>query len=114
MFSGNPRIATSTIYNKSSQSNDTSLTKSMRLSLMSKSSRMSTNRNLSNTCTDIDVTFKTIQLGKEIGTVVAEITRNHINNHKATYSISDTENFNIIVMLFIQRRYFRTTLLMEA
>jgi len=107
MFSGNPRIATSTIYNKSSQSNDTSLTKSMRLSLMSKSSRMSTNRNLSNTCTDIDVTFKTIQLGKEIGTVVAEITRNHINNYKATYSISDTENFNIIDNVIYTKKVFQ-------
>jgi hypothetical protein len=74
---------------------------------MSKSSRMSTNRNLSNTCTDIDVTFKTIQLGKEIGTVVAEITRNHINNYKATYSISDTENFNIIDNVIYTKKVFQ-------
>ena len=107
MFSGNPRIATSTIYNKSSQSNDTSLTKSMRLSQMTKSARMSTNRNMSNTCTDIDVTFKTIQLGKEVGTIVAEITRNHINNHKATYSISDTENFNIIDNVIYTKKVFQ-------
>ena len=107
MFSGNPRIATSTIYNKSSQSNDTSLTKSMRLSQMTKSARMSTNRNMSNTCTDIDVTFRTIQTGKEVGTVVAEITRNHINNHKVTYSISDTENFNIIDNVIYTKKVFQ-------
>ena len=107
MFSVNSRTATTTTYNKSSQSNDTSLTKSMRLSQMTKSARMSTNRNMSNTCTDIDVTFRTIQLGKEIGTVVAEITRNHINGYKSTYSISDMENFNIIDNVIYTKKVFQ-------
>ena len=74
---------------------------------MTKSARMSTNRNMSNTCTDIDVTFRTIQTGKEVGTVVAEITRNHINNHKVTYSISDTENFNIIDNVIYTKKVFQ-------
>mgnify|MGYP000675195588 CR=1 FL=1 len=97
MFSANPRVSTTATSKKSTSTNNTSITRSMRLSQLTKSSKLSVNRTLANTFgpTDIFLSSFTIPINNKVGTEIGTISSKDVNSFSFVYTLSDTSLFYI-------------------
>jgi len=97
MFSANPRVSTTATSKKSTSTNNTSITRSMRLSQLARSSKLSVNRTLANTFgpTDIYLSSITIPINKPVGTEIGIISSKDVNSFSFVYTLSDTSLFYI-------------------
>ena len=91
MFSANPRVSRTDNSKISSSSNDKTLTRSMRLSQLTKYSKLSVNRTLANTFgpTDIYLSSYTLFANVPIGTEIARISSKDINSFSFVYTLDD-------------------------
>lgn len=97
MFNKNPRIGIETYSNISGSTNNNTITRSMRLSQLARSSRYSIKRTIANTFapTDLLMSASTVPLNMPIGTEIGMITSNNVNSFAFTYSLDDNVNFYI-------------------
>lgn len=97
MFSANPRVSRTANSKISSSSNNTATTRSMRLSQLSRSSKLSVNRTLANTFgpTDIFLSSITIPINMRVGTEIGRISSKDVNSVSFVYTLSDTSLFYI-------------------
>ena len=97
MFSANPRVSRTDNSKISSSSNNTMITRSMRLSQLTRTSNFSVNRTLGNTFgpSDIYLSSYTIFVNMPIGTEIARISSTGVNSFSFTYTVNDTSRFYI-------------------
>ncbi|MDC1151388.1 Ig-like domain-containing protein, partial [Pelagibacteraceae bacterium] len=95
MFSANPRVSRTDNSKISSSSNNKMITKSTRLSQLSRSSKLSVNRTLASVFgpTDIFLSSYTLLVNLPIGTEVARISSKDVNSFSFVYTVNDNSLF---------------------
>jgi len=97
MFSANPRVSTTATSKKSTSTNNTSTTRSMRLSQLTRSSKLSVNRTLANVFgpTDIYLSATTILYNVSAGIEIGRISSKDVNSFSFVYTLNDTTHFYV-------------------
>jgi len=97
MFSANPRVSTTATSKKSTSTNNTSITRSMRLSQLTRSSKLSVNRTLANVFgpTDIYLSASTILYNVSAGIEIGRISSKDVNSFSFVYTLNDTTHFYV-------------------
>jgi hypothetical protein len=97
MFSRTSCIGNLTVSNLPTSTNNNQITRSMRLSQLTRTSRYSVNRTIANTFapTDLLLSSTNVPLNMPIGTEIGVITSNNVNSFAFTYSVDDNVNFYI-------------------
>lgn len=97
MFNRMSCVSNLTVSNLPTSTNNNQITRSMRLSQLTRTSRYSVNRTIANTFapTDLLLSSNTLLVDMPIGTEIGMITSNNVNSFAFTYSVDDSIHFYI-------------------